>query len=116
MQLNVISRDGIDLDQRHGVISQQRDQSAKRKRGGSRRQVAGGANPHQKEGRRLRRPQTFLVAVPVTVMVVPRIISVVAMMAIVMMVAVIAMMVIVMVMIPSCGWYRAAGRNYTNNT
>jgi hypothetical protein len=62
----------------------------------------------------LRRPQIslFLVAIP---SVIARIIAVVAMMVIVMMVAVMAMMVVVM-MVPSCGWYRAAGRDYANNT
>ena len=45
-----------------------------------------------------------LVAIPsvVMVMVMARIIAVVAMMVIVM-------------MVPSCGWYRAAGSDYANN-
>jgi hypothetical protein len=46
------------------------------------------------------------------VMVIARIIAVVAMMVIVMMVAVMTMVVVMMV--PSCGWYRAAGRDYAN--
>jgi hypothetical protein len=54
----------------------------------------------------------LLVAIPVTVMMVARIIVVVAMM-----IAVVAMMVVVMMItVPSCGWDRAAGRDYANNT
>jgi hypothetical protein len=55
-----------------------------------------------------------LVAIPSVVMVIARIIAVVAMMVIVMMVAVMAVVVVVM-MVPSCSWYRAAGRDYANN-
>jgi hypothetical protein len=46
-------------------------------------------------------------------MVIARIIAVIAMMVIVMMVAVMTMVVVMMV--PSCGWYRAAGSDYANN-
>jgi hypothetical protein len=54
----------------------------------------------------------LLVAIPVTVMVVARIISVVAMVVVAMMVSIVAMMIAV----PSCGWDRAAGRDCANNT
>ena len=65
------------------------------------------AKPRNKEGRPLRRPQSFFlsVAIPVTVMVVARIVGVIAMMVVAMMVAV-----------PSCGWDRAAGGDCANNT
>jgi len=58
-----------------------------------------------------------LVAIPDSVMVVPRIVGVVAMMVIVMMVAVIAMMMVVamVVAIPGCSWGRAADGDCADN-
>ena len=50
-------------------------------------------------------------------MVVARIVGIVAMMVVPVMIAVVAMMVVVMMIaIPGCGWDRAAGRDYANNT
>ena len=68
----------------------------------------------KKEGRLSRRPQRsfLLVPIPVTVMMVARMIGVVAMMVVMVMVAIMAMMIAV----PSCGWDRAAGRDCANNT
>jgi hypothetical protein len=59
----------------------------------------------------------LLVAIPVTMMVVARIIGIVAMMVVAMMIAVVPMMVVVMMIaVPRCGWDRAAGRDCANNT
>ena len=59
----------------------------------------------------------LLVAIPMPMMVVARIVGIVAMMVIVMMIAVVAMMVVVMTMmaVPRCGWDRTAGRDCANN-
>ena len=75
---------------------------------------SGRINHVKKEGRLSRRPQRsfLLVPIPVTVMMVARIIGVVAMMVVMVMVAIMAMMIAV----PSCGWDRAAGRDCANNT
>ena len=67
----------------------------------------------------MRRPERFLllVAIPVTVMVVARIISVVAMVVVVMMIAIVAMMVVaMMIAVPSRGWGRATSRDCANNS
>ena len=58
----------------------------------------------------------LLVAIPVAMMVVARIVGVVAMMVVMMMIAVMAMMVVVMMIaVPSCSWDRATDSDCTDN-